>query len=227
VDYFFETREAASIAASQRIAGALHRRLDAQASASLVVSGGTTPIQCFADLAAQDIDWQRVGVLASDDRWVPSDHEDSNEKLIRENLLVGKAAAADFMPYYAANLTIESRCDELNLDIRFAPFPFACSLLGMGADGHFASLFPDAENLAAGLDLESTNFCLPIKTQASPYLRISLTLAALSRSDDIVLLFFGDDKRAVYEEAKTSKGRYPVSRLLLQKRAPVHTYWAP
>lgn len=227
MDQIFETREAASAAAATRIAEALRRRLDAQTSASLVVSGGTTPVQCFASLSTTDLDWQRVGVLASDDRWVPANHEDSNEKLIRENLLIGKAAHADFMPYYEVNATIENRCEELNRDIRFAPFPFACSLLGMGADGHFASLFPDAGNLAAGLDLESTNFCLPVKTAASPHARISLTLAALSRSDEIVLLFFGEEKWAVYEKAKAVNDQYPVSRLLLQKRAPVHIYWAP
>jgi 6-phosphogluconolactonase len=83
MDQIFETREAASAAAAQRITAALRRRLDVQSSASLVVSGGTTPALCFANLSKQDIDWQRVGILASDDRWVPADHEDSNEKLIR------------------------------------------------------------------------------------------------------------------------------------------------
>jgi len=227
LDHFFESREAASVAASSRITDALRRRLAAQASASLVVSGGTTPVRCFADLGTRDIDWPRVGVLASDDRWVPADHDDSNEKLIRENLLVGTAAAADFMPYYSPDQTIQDRCEELDTSILSAPFPFACALLGMGADGHFASLFPDADNLATGLDLESTTLCLPIRTQASPHLRVSLSLAALSQSDDIVLLFFGDDKRAVYEAAKNGDKRYPVSRLLLQERTPVHIYWAP
>lgn len=227
MDYTFENREAASVAAANRITDALRRRLDAQKAASLVVSGGTSPVVCFAELSTQDIDWQRVGVLLSDDRCVPADHEDSNERLIRENLLVGKAAAADMLPYHTEGMSVEERCHELNKDIRFVPFPFACSLLGMGADGHFASLFPDAENLADGLDLESTTLCLPVKTQASPHLRVSLTLSALSRSDEIVLLFFGEDKRAVYEDALNGNDQLPVSRLLLQKRAPVHTYWAP
>jgi 6-phosphogluconolactonase len=227
LDHYFETREAASVAAAKRITDALRRRLDAQQAASLVVSGGTSPTRCFAELSVQDIDWSRVGVLPSDDRWVPADHEDSNEKLIREKLLVEKAAAAELLPFYAPGMSVEERCHELDKDIRSVPFPFACSMLGMGADGHFASLFPDADNLATGLDLESTTLCLPIETQASPYSRVSLTLAALSRSDEIVLLFFGEDKRAVYEDARNGNDQFPVSRLLLQKRAPVHTYWAP
>jgi len=227
LDHFFETREAASVAAAKRITGALRGQLDAKKAASLVVSGGTSPIQCFAELSTQDIDWQRISILPSDDRWVPADHEDSNEKLIRENLLVGKAGAADFLPFYTPTDSIEDRCQELNSNTRFVPFPFACSLLGMGADGHFASLFPDAKNLDEGLDLESSTLCLPVVTQASPYSRVSLTLAALSRSHEIVLLFFGEEKRAVFEQAKNGIDLFPVSRLLLQKRAPVHTYWAP
>ena len=227
MEYFFETREEASTAAATHIAEALNRRLDQQKAASLVVGGGTSPVQCFEKLAHMDIDWSRVGVIPSDERWVPGEHDDSNEKLVRSKLLVNGAAKADILPFYAANATVEERAAALDQEIRFVPFPFACSMLGMGADGHFASLFPDAENLEEGLDLESHTLCLPIKTKASPFPRISLTLAALSRSDEIVLLFFGDEKRVVYDKAKAGNARYPVTRLLRQKRAPVNVYWAP
>ena len=227
MEFEFETREEASVAAAARIRDALAHRLENQKAATLVVSGGTTPARCFQELAHLDIEWDRVNVLASDDRWVPSDHEDSNEKLIRNKLLVNGASIAGLLPFFKADTPIEVRCEELDQEIRFMPFPFACSLLGMGADGHFASLFPDAENLGEGLDLESQRLCLPVQTGASPYPRVSLTLAALSRSDEIVLLFFGDDKRRIFEKAKAGNARYPVTRLLRQKRAPVHVYWAP
>jgi 6-phosphogluconolactonase len=227
MEYFFDTREEASKAAADHIAGALSRRLDKQKAASLVVAGGSSPVQCFEELAHKDIDWARVGVIPSDDRWVPGEHDDSNERLVRNTLLVNGAARADLLPFYADETTVEERAAALDREIRFAPFPFACALLGMGTDGHFASLFPDAENLNEGLDLESSTLCLPVKTEASPYARISLTLAALSRSDEIVLLIFGDDKRKIYEKAKAGNIRYPVTRLLRQKRAPVNVYWAP
>jgi len=223
----FETRKAASDAAAEKIAAAMKRRLDAQKSASLVVSGGTSPIDCFAALSETDLDWQRVEVLASDERWVPANHEDSNEKLIREGLLTGKATSASFIPFFSPGMSPADRCRELDEDIRFIAFPFACSLLGMGADGHFASLFPDADNLDAGLDPESTTLCIPVTTASSPYARISLTLSALARSDEIVLLFFGDDKRRVFEDAVNGNETYPVRRLLMQKHAPVNSYWAP
>jgi 6-phosphogluconolactonase len=227
MEHFFDSREEASTAAAERIAGALTRRLENQKAASLVVSGGTSPVQCFEALAHKDIDWSRVGIIPSDDRWVPREHDDSNEKLMRDKLLVNGAASADLLPFFANEVSVEERAAALDQEIRFAPFPFACSLLGMGTDGHFASLFPDAENLAEGLDLESRTLCLPVKTAASPHARISLTLAALSRSDEIVLLFFGDEKRVIYDKAKAGNARYPVTRLLRQKRAPVYVYWAP
>ncbi len=227
MENFYESRHEASLAAATRITEALRRRLDAQDAASLVVSGGTTPQQCFEALAHTQLDWSRVGILPSDDRWVPGDHADSNERLVRDKLLVNGAASADLLPFFAAHSTAEQRAMVLDREIRFMPFPFACALLGMGTDGHFASLFPDADNLDEGLDVESNTLCIPIRTDASPYERISLTLAALSRSDEIVLLFFGDDKRIIYDKAKAGNARYPVTRLLRQKRAPVHVYWAP
>ena len=227
MEHYFDTREEASVAAAERIASAVARRLDLEGQASLVVSGGTTPERCMQELAAKPLDWRHVSIVASDERWVPADHDDSNQKLIREKLMVNGAASADLLPFFDGDSDIDARCETLHDEIRSRPFPFACVLLGMGADGHFASLFPDADNLATGLDVDAPVACIPVRTEASPYDRISLTLSALSRSDEVVLLFFGDDKREVYEKAKDVGNGYPVSKLLVQKRAPVSVYWAP
>lgn len=227
MENFFDTREQASLAAADRISALLSKRLDAQRAASLVVSGGSTPVQCLAALAGENIDWDRVHVLLSDERWVPPSDADSNEKLVRETLLQDRAAAATLWPYYDAGAAIDDRCVTLAETIRTLPIPFACSLLGMGEDGHFASLFPDAANLAQGLDYEGPDLCLAVTTAASPHARISLTLTPLSRSDEIVLLIFGDKKREVYEQAKASGNTYPVAHLIKQKRAPVRVFWAP
>ncbi|HSN51329.1 MAG TPA: 6-phosphogluconolactonase [Woeseiaceae bacterium] len=227
MENFFDSREAASIAAAERIAAALARRLDAQGEASVVVSGGTSPAGVFAELARTPLAWPDVHVILSDERWVPPDHADSNEKLVRETLLAGAAKEATVLPVYKPGVTIEERCGELNDELRLAPFPFACALLGMGEDGHFASLFPDAENLEDGLDVDSSELSIAVNTAASPHPRVSLTLSALSRSDEILLLMFGDRKREVYEAAKQTANGYPVFHLLRQKRAPVYVYWAP
>ena len=223
----FESREAASIAAAEGIAALLERRLDAHEKASLVVSGGTTPSRCFAELANLELDWDNVHVVLSDERWVPPDDEASNERLVRDALLRNSALPAKLLPVFSMTASIEARCDEIDQLIRMRPFPFACVLLGMGEDGHFASLFPDADNLDIGLDVDGEQLCIPVSTAASPHPRVSLTLAAMARSDAIVLLMFGNDKRKVYEQAKLKGSNLPVARLLRQKKAPVHVYWAP
>ncbi len=223
--YEFESREAASAAVAEKIAANLSRRLESQRRASIVVSGGTTPVACFEALAKADLEWERVNVLLSDERWVPVDDEASNEKLLRDKLLVGPAAEARFVPMYVEGKTVEERVSELNEE-GVPLLPFACAMLGMGTDGHFASLFPDADELRLGLDGESRAFCIPVSTAASPHRRLSLTLAALSRSDEIVLLIFGDEKRRVLERARSAPDLFPVSAMLRQKRAPVRTYWA-
>lgn len=223
--HFFATRLEAATAAAERVAELLTRRLDSQSEASIVVSGGSSPRDCFAALATKDIDWRRVQITLSDERWVPPNHEDSNEKLVRESLLIDKAAAASLLPVYAEGVSPEERCDVLQDPLPV--LPFACSLIGIGADGHFASLFPDADRLAQGLDVESGRLYVPITTAASPYRRISMTLAGISRSDEVALLFFGDEKLEVYKQAQASATAFPLSRLLRQKRAPVRLFWAP
>jgi len=226
MEHFFGSRDEASLAAAEHIRGVLQGRLDKQAEATLVVSGGTTPQRCLEELANSGIDWQRVHIQLSDERWVPAEDDDSNQRFVQETLLQGPAGAATLHGVYQEGADIADRCEQLEKTIRELPFPFACSLIGMGEDGHFASLFPDADNLKLGLDVDYPGLCLPVNTAASLHSRVSLTLAAISRSDEIVLLIFGDAKRDVYESAKLKSNGYPVSSLLLQKRAPVHVFWA-
>jgi 6-phosphogluconolactonase len=97
----------------------------------------------------------------------------------------------------------------------------------MGEDGHFASLFPDFEDLEEALDPESRDQCVMVRTAGSPYLRISLTLSALLDSNSIVLLFFGQAKRRVFEAAAAGASNYPVAALLAQDTVPVTVIWAP
>ena len=223
----YDTREAASVAAAARIQAALQRRLAAQGNATLVATGGSSPARCYTELAAADIAWPNVSIVLSDERWVSPDHDDSNEKLVRDHLLQGRAANASVQSLYRDGLSAEQASAAVDRELRNQYLPFAAVLLGMGSDGHIASLFPDAPNLDEVLDPDFDTLCIPVSTAASPHPRISLTLSALSRSDEIVLLIFGDDKWQVVQDALTSADAYPVSRLLKQKRAPVHICWAP
>lgn len=223
--HLFASRDAASLAAADRIVELLEARLDRENDASLVVSGGTTPGKCFQQLSQVEIDWHRVRVVLSDERWVPNDHKDSNERLVRETLIKDAAKGASVLSVYQADLSVDERCDAIQKEM--PPSGFACSMVGMGADGHFASLFPDADSLEAGLNEDNQRFYMPVRTSASPHPRVSMTLASILKSDEILLLFFGDEKHAVFEEAMAGNAAYPITALLAQKKVPVALYWAP
>jgi len=227
VEHFFDTREEASIAAADCIATALDRQLGALRSTSFVVTGGSSPRACYAALAKKELAWDRVHVVLSDERWVPPAHKDSNERLIRSSLLIENAAQAQLHPFFEFDVDVQDRCTTIADELRVLPSSFAACLLGMGEDGHVASLFTDADNFATGIDENNNQLCIPIRTVASPHARISLTISALLKSDEIVLLFFGNSKLEVYEQAKLEATMYPVSRLLHQERVPVSVFWAP
>lgn len=227
MEFFFDTREEASEAVAERLGELLSARLDAQGNAAIVVSGGTSPQRCLHTLSGTPLAWDKVHVVPSDERWVPPTHEDSNERMIRDNLLKSHAATAQLLPIYRDDASPEERCETLDADLRGLPLPFACSLLGMGEDAHFASLFPEFADLDEALDSESGILCVPVHTRSSEHVRVSLTMTTLTRSDEIILLFFGNEKLTVYEQAKAESNGFPVSRLLRQKRSPVCAYWAP
>ena len=224
----FSTRDEASLAAADQIAQRLSHRLSHGAEVSMVATGGSSPRPCYSALAATELPWDRVHVVLSDERWVPPTHADSNEQMIRGALMTGNATAVNLHPLYQDDVDISDQALAYAQTLSTLPRPFAACLLGMGEDGHVASLFVDADNFLAGVDAESSRMVIPIKTAASAQARISLTLAALLQSDEILLLFYGEEKLSVYREAKRSAtAAYPVSRLLHQNTVPVAAYWAP
>lgn len=223
----FPDRKTASAAAADHLARALERQLDSGGPASLVVSGGGTPVECLRFLSGTELDWHRVTVLPSDERWVPADHTDSNEAMIRQQLLTGAAGAAHWLPFYRPGLDPATAATAIGEEILALPRPFGAVLLGMGEDGHFASLFPDYDGLGSALDPDSDVYCVPVQTLGSPHPRISLTLAALVDSVAIQLLFFGAAKRRVFDSALNGSGSFPLAALLSQDRTPVTAIWAP
>src|SRR5579863_5223186 len=140
-------------AAGQAAADAIIARLAPPGAKRLMVTGGRGPGPVYDRLAAVDLDWSRVALTLSDDRFVPPSSPDSNERLVRERLLQGHAAAARFVPLKDAGPTPHDDAVRAEPAIR-SLLPFDVSLLGMGDDGHIASLFPGAPGLSAELDVE-------------------------------------------------------------------------
>lgn len=225
----FENRSRASSATAELLSSLLRDALekDAGAQASLVVSGGSTPGPCFDQLSTEELDWSRVTVVPSDERWVSGDHPDSNERLVRSRLLLAQAAVAGFLPFFREGIEAGQAPGVIERDLQSLAQPFSVALLGMGEDGHFASLFPDFPGLPGALDPLGEAQCIMVQTAGSPYLRISLTLSALSNSDSTVLLIFGEKKREVFEAAEKGGSGYPVESLLKHASKPLTVIWAP
>lgn len=173
--------------------------------AVIAVSGGSTPGPVYDRLSNSEADWAKVTVTLVDERLVDPASPDSNERLVRERLLRGPAAAARFVPLATDQLAA-------------LPLPFDLVLLGMGGDGHTASLFPGNPALAEGLT--SAALCIEVPAgqggQAPPQARRSLTLAGINAARRRILLIRGQDKIAVYRAALLSgdANLYPVAGVL-------------
>ena len=168
--------------------------------ASFVVPGGTTPGPIFDTLCAADLDWSRVHVMLSDERWVPADHDRSNAKLLKEHLFVERAAAATFIPFHMDGETPQSASPALS-EMLAREMPISLLLLGMGADMHTASLFPGADGLAAML-AEDAPLVVPVSVEGQEP-RISFSGPALAGAMAKHLVIYGAEKRAALEAAQS------------------------
>lgn len=139
------------------LAGELENVLLHEERASFVVPGGSTPGPIFDALCAADIDWSRVDVMLSDERWRPEVHVRSNARLIRERLLQGRAASAVFHPYYTGAARPDETLAEVESTI-LPCLPISVLLLGMGADMHTASTAPDPKRLCGSVHWHSSRF---------------------------------------------------------------------
>jgi len=207
----------------------LAEAIAARDAASLVVSGGTTPGGLFDILCSETLDWGRVWVTLSDERWVDAATEASNENLVRTRLLKSQAAPARFIGLKNPAATPEAGVDWSWRALTRMPRPYDVVLLGMGPDGHIASLFPGSLGLARALDPAAAPACVAMNALSPPHARISQNLAALLDSRRIVLLITGEEKWAVYQRAKTpgSISELPVRAILHQQSTPIDVYWSP
>ncbi|WP_419420960.1 6-phosphogluconolactonase [Legionella sp. D16C41] len=171
----------------------------ARGQAYLVVSGGKTPQNLFNLLAETDLAWDKVTILLADERWLPAENADSNEGMLKRHLLINKAAKANYISLLAKSTKPEEELTEI--EARLANLPqFDVVILGMGEDGHTASLFPCSKEIHKGLSA-SDAAAIVVNPTTAPYKRISLTKNRLLNSRYIFLLLVGENKLAVLKEA--------------------------
>lgn len=202
----------------------LQREVNETGTATLAVSGGRSPIPLFQALAQTELPWRQITVALVDERHVPLDHPDSNEKLVRSYLLQNKAAQAKFAGLVSDPDDIAASVSQANTQRN----DLTMVILGMGDDGHTASLFPEAPQLAQGLAPDQVKRYLHMTPGTAAHERISMTLAAMLGSKRIVLAIAGEHKRRVYEEAAQQVTRtLPISYVIAQKGVPLDVYWHP
>ena len=193
-------------AGERAIAEWVHDRLQralaaGDAPVAITVPGGSTPFPILERLAAMDLDWRRVTVWPGDDRQVPEDHPASNTGKIRALL---EPTGAEVVA-----LTVMEQVPH-----------FALAWLGMGADGHIASLFPNTDPRADDGQRIRTLTPDPLPPEA-PFDRITLTIPALLDSDELVFVVRGGEKRALFEAAARGENDLPIARLLAAADQPV------
>lgn len=223
----FATREELAAALAGTVGDALRTAIAGRGAAFLAVSGGTTPARFMAALSQQVLDWSKITVTLVDERFVPESSARSNASLAKANLLQNKAAAAHFAPLYHQAGSVEEAAILADAAMRALPWPLDAAILGMGADGHTASFFPDAQGLDALLDAASARIVMPVHAETAGEPRLTLTLASLVGAGLLAVHIEGAEKRSVFEAAMAAKKALPIRTVLEKAPRAAEIYWAP
>lgn len=222
----FRDKEQLAEALADAVAANLKAGVSARGAASLAVSGGSTPARFFRALSARaDVPWDKVTVTLVDERWVDESSDRSNGRLVKANLLTGRAAAATFVPLYQGGT--EPDAYAAGLARRQVPSPLDAAILGMGNDGHTASFFPGGDTLSEALTGEGPVVAIRAPGAGEP--RVTLTLKVLLASRALYLHIEGNDKVATLEKAEAAGPveDMPVRAVLRQTQTPLTIYWCP
>ncbi|TQS72603.1 6-phosphogluconolactonase [Rhodobacteraceae bacterium] len=197
----YPDREMMMMALADRIASQLRTTLSHEGRATLSVPGGTTPGPVFDILSDLDLDWKNIAVVLNDERWVPLSSPRSNTALLKERLLINKAADARLLQLYVNAPDPDERLDALSDNLR-PNLPISVLLLGMGTDMHTASLFPGADKLTEALSDDAPEL-MALRAEAAGEPRITMTARVLKDAMYTHILITGDEKRKAIEAAQS------------------------
>lgn len=212
---------------AERVAGQLRAALASAERASMAVSGGSTPTPFFESLCACELPWDRVDITLADERWVPETDPASNARLIRSTLMQGRAAAANFVPLWhqaPSAVAGQALCEEALSGIQW---PLDVLVLGMGRDGHTASLFPDAPELPLALAPDTVGRTLILRPPSQAEERLSLTYKILRAARFTALHLKGDDKLVVLEKALSDPDDIQTMPIRGFLRSGLEVIWSP
>lgn len=226
----FENEAQWAQAAAQEIGSAISEDISTQGQAHLLVSGGTTPAPVYETLAKLPLEWAKISVGLVDERWNPSDPHASNAWLLQNHFL-RFAPHVSFTSLVTEGYSLEECVNQANHRAKTAP-PASVAVLGMGNDGHTASLFPEASDLASAV--HSAHPYAALRADGCPVAapwttRITLTPMGLANSRRRILLLRGHTKRDVLDAALASKDalRYPILYAIGQPAPALHVFWCP
>jgi len=213
---------------SDKICKLLTNAIEKNGKASLVVSGGNTPKKLFTKLGLCDIAWDKVVISLCDERWIDNESDDSNEKLVRTYLLKNYAKKANFVGMFQQDTNLEDAKIIYEKIAKDKLSPIDVIILGMGDDGHTASLFPNNEKFTEAFSLKNRDFTLVVRQKDVKFHRLGLTRAAILNAKHIFLHFEGKKKFDIYNAAKDMDDfdKYPISSILNQKTKNIEVYYA-
>lgn len=225
---FADTAELASRLASD-VATQLSQAIAARGTASMAVSGGSTPKRFFEALSGHDIAWDRVTVTLVDERFVPADHPRSNHLLVATHLLKDKAAGAIFLPLYQDVADALQAAAIASTKAEDIGNPFDVAILGMGTDGHTASFFPGGNHLARAIADDTPRGVMTMMAEGAGEERLTFTFSSLHDARFLVLHIEGDGKKVVLDQAEagTDELEMPIRAMLNRAASPLEIYWAP
>jgi len=225
----FDNRDNWAQALADKMANQLTKSIDENGWASMALSGGRSPAPLLDALSIKDLDWSKVTITLVDDRWVPLGSDRSNEALVRNHLLQNKAKAATFLGLTTDHASPMEGLADVEDRLKDLPLPFNTLFLGLGEDGHTASLFPcaPAKELAYGFAPDHGEKVCAIHPESQPEARITLTLPTILNSDHIALFICGEEKWKVLEQAMKDgpENELPIRTVLRRSLSPVDIYW--
>jgi 6-phosphogluconolactonase len=225
---FYSTNNSESLASdlSQSIGEILAEAIKKRGRASIAVSGGGTPIPLFKEFSSLNIDWKKVDLTLVDDRWVDPKNTDSNELLVRTHLIKNKASKVNFIPLKNDSKTAKDGQKTSEEMLKNITLPFDVIVLGMGSDGHTASLFPCSEELLDGMNLNNLNCLISTSPKTAPYERLSLTARVIIDAKNVFLHLNGSSKLHTLESAMEyqDSSKMPIYTFL---ENGLSIYWSP